>query len=149
MFKGGRLLAFVVLAFAACNSDSGPGHGGPGKDMTSGVGGNGDDMAVEPMGPDMTGEVQDMSLGLPLTIAPLDPVLKMAAGAAAPTQQFTASVAGVQISPSWSIDRGELGSLDVSTGLFTASGTQGGKATVTASYKGQTASTSVTVDVTW
>src|SRR6185369_4316424 len=56
---------------------------------------------------------------------------------------------GVQISPSWSIDRGELGSMDVSSGLFKAAGTMGGKATVTASYKGQTVSTTVTVDMTW
>ena len=63
-------------------------------------------------------------------------------GAAPPTQQYIATLNGTPVAPSWSIDRGELGNIDVSTGKLTVAGTMGGKATVTAVYQGQRAATS-------
>jgi hypothetical protein len=92
----------------------------------------GDDLAV----PDLGGPP---SVG-PLQIMPQDPVVTVTAGQT-PTVQFTATVDGV----SWTIDRGELGSIGVGGGLFTPTGTIGGKATVTATLGTQQASTSVTV----
>ncbi|MGZ3430031.1 MAG: hypothetical protein ACXVCV_25445, partial [Polyangia bacterium] len=103
----------------------------------SGTSGDGEDMSfVNPVDPgDMAGQ---------LVIAPLDQVVVAAPGMM-PTLQYSATVNSASVSPAWTIDRGEIGSIDVSTGLFTAAGTLGGKATISASYLGRKASTSVTV----
>jgi hypothetical protein len=109
-------------------------HGG-GLDLL--VGGDGEDMAF--VNPIDTGDLAGQ-----LVIAPLDQVVVAAPGAM-PTLQYSATVNSASVSPAWTIDRGEIGSIDVSTGLFTAGGTLGGKATISATYLGRTASTSVTV----
>ena len=54
-----------------------------------------------------------------------------------PTVQYTATINGASVSPAWTIDRGELGAIDVASGLFTAAGTLGGTATITAKIGGQ------------
>jgi hypothetical protein len=79
-----------------------------------------------------------------LVIAPLDQTL-MASPGMMPTLQYAATINGASVAPAWTIDRGELGSIDVSSGLFTAAGSIGGTGTITAKYSGQTASTSLTV----
>jgi Tol biopolymer transport system component len=80
------------------------------------------------------------------TIAPVDPVVTFSSGQAAPTVQFKAVTAsGGEVPASFTIDRGEIGSVGLTTGLFTASGAVGGKATITATRNGKTASTTVTV----
>jgi hypothetical protein len=80
------------------------------------------------------------------TITPVDQVVTFTSGQPAPTLQFKAITAGgVEVPASFTIDRGEIGSVDLATGLFTASGAVGGKAKVTAARNGKTASTSVTV----
>ncbi|MCA1662884.1 MAG: hypothetical protein LC659_01160 [Myxococcales bacterium] len=80
----------------------------------------------------------------PLAIAPLDQVV-IAAPAAMPTVQYSATVNGASVAPAWTIDRGEIGIIDVASGKFTASGTIGGKATITAKLGSATATTTVTV----
>jgi hypothetical protein len=80
----------------------------------------------------------------PLAIAPLASVLTVVTGAAVPTRQFTTSLG--EIGVSWSIEQGYLGTIDAS-GLFTPSGTAGGVATIVASAGGQTATTTITVNV--
>ncbi|MDB4945764.1 MAG: hypothetical protein JWP97_5298 [Labilithrix sp.] len=84
-----------------------------------------------------------------LALAPLDPVVTFTTGMPAPTVKFTATSAGSggSVPATFSIDRGELGSIDLSTGLFTASGNVGGKAKITATWNGRTATTSVTVKI--
>ncbi len=109
---------------------------GSGPDL-SGVAGGEVDMAT-PTTPD-TGDMSG-----PLVIAPLNQTITTAPGTM-PTLQYTATINGSSVSPQWTIDRGELGTLDVSSGLFRASGTLGGKATITATLLGQTASTSLTI----
>jgi hypothetical protein len=80
------------------------------------------------------------------TIAPADPVVTYTSGQPAPTVQFKAVTStGVELPASFTIDRGEIGSVALTSGLFTASGTVGGKAKITATRNGKTASTSVTV----
>ncbi|MCU1277055.1 MAG: hypothetical protein JWM53_601, partial [bacterium] len=111
-------------------------HGG-GLDL-SGTNGAGEDMAF------VTPPIDTGDMAGPLSIAPLDQTLNAAPGMM-PTLQFTATVNSASVSPVWTVDRGELGSLDVSTGLFTAAGTIGGKAKITATYLGRTASTSLTI----
>jgi hypothetical protein len=82
-----------------------------------------------------------------LTIAPPTPQLTVVAGSPVPTETFTATING---SPTpgvtWAIDRGELGSID-SSGKFTPSGTIGGVGNISATHNGQTASTTITVNV--
>ncbi len=86
--------------------------------------------------------------GQAFAIAPLDPVLTFATGQAAPTVQFKATTSGGATVPaSFTIDRGEIGAVNLSTGLFTGSGNVGGKATITAAWNGKRASTSVTVKI--
>ncbi len=61
---------------------------------------------------------------------------------------FTAQNANnVGIAASFTLDRGELGNLVAASGVFTASGASSGKGTVTASFGGKTASTTLTVRV--
>jgi hypothetical protein len=80
------------------------------------------------------------------TITPVDPVVTFTSGQPAPTMQFKAvTPAGVELPASFTIDRGEIGSIGLTSGLFTASGTVGGKAKITATRNGKTASTSITV----
>jgi hypothetical protein len=81
-----------------------------------------------------------------LTISPASATLVLTAGQPPPTAQFTASYDGQSVNPSWSTDRGELGSIDAN-GRYTPLGTLGGKAQVRASYAGLMASASVTVQL--
>ena len=80
-----------------------------------------------------------------LDIQPHDPVV-MLTGGAAPTVTFSATLGGTTVPASFVIDKGELGTVNAQTGLYTA-GKYGGRGTVTATYQGQTARTSVTVQV--
>ena len=65
-----------------------------------------------------------------------------------PTQQFVATYGGVTVGAAFTIDRGEIGSIGVATGLFTPAGTLGGTANVTATYNGLTATATVNVKIT-
>lgn len=126
--------AVLAVAVGACSHS--PGHG-----LDGGGGGSGPDLSV---GDDLSGTVSTDMAG-PLVISPLDQTVTAVVGQAAPTVQYTATVNGVGVAPQWTIDRGEIGSINVSSGLFTAAGTIGGKAMITAVFQNQTATTSITV----
>lgn len=83
----------------------------------------------------------------PLVIAPADKIIDVTFGTAIAPVSYTATVGGVSVSPAWSIDRGELGAIDVASGAFVASGKVGGKATITAAYGANIATTSITVNL--
>ena len=79
-----------------------------------------------------------------LSISPADPIVTFSGGAL-PTVTFVAkNAAGAQVPATFQIDRGEIGS-ETQAGVFTATGIVGGKATVTATWQGHSATTSVTV----
>ena len=82
----------------------------------------------------------------PLAIEPLAKVLSIAPGTM-PTVQYTATADGGAVAPEWTFDRGELGTLDVSSGLFTTLGTLGGVGHVTATLGSATASTTLEIDL--
>ena len=82
----------------------------------------------------------------PLAIAPLDQVITTAPGSM-PTVQYTATADGMSVAPEWTLDRGELGNLDVSSGLFTTLGAIGGIGHVTAKLGSATATTTITIDL--
>src|SRR5262245_31642165 len=77
-----------------------------------------------------------------LAIEPADPIVDVTIGGTIPTVSFVAKASGTPVAVAWGIDRGEIGALNVSTGVFTPTGTLGGKATVTATYGGKKATTS-------
>jgi hypothetical protein len=81
-----------------------------------------------------------------LAIMPLTPTVTVTSGQPAPTVPFTATVNGVVMSVAWTVDRGELGTID-QNGVFTPSGVIGGTANVSAIYGGQKVSTTVTVNL--
>jgi len=83
-------------------------------------------------------------VAMALSIAPLDSVIDVTVGGAIPTVTYTATADGKTVAPAWKVDRGEIGIIDAA-GVFTPGGKIGGKATITATYGGKTASTSVTV----
>src|SRR5205823_4725955 len=65
-----------------------------------------------------------------LVITPQDTVLELTLGAK-PSQPFIATGNGLPVTPIWSVSPTSLGSIDPA-GLFTASGTAGGTATIAA-----------------
>ena len=115
MRAGLVLLLLVPLGCSHNGSKSGGGGGGSGGGSGGGNGNGGD-------------------AGIPedLVVTPANPVLDLQTGQPAQTVQFMATKSGTPITNAqWSIDRGELGSIDAN-GLFTPSGTLGGVAVVTA-----------------
>ena len=81
----------------------------------------------------------------PLTIDPANKVVDVTYGQPPPTVAYTAKIGAAVVPASFAIDRGEIGSIGAGSGVFTRKGTLGGKATITATYAGQSVSTSVTV----
>ncbi len=102
---------------------------------------SGDSPTIDPFPDAGTGEAATGTLD----IAPKDAVVDVTSGQATPTLAYTATSLGSMVAPIWTIDRGEIGSMDTSSGLFTPTTKLGGKATITAEYKGKKASTTVTV----
>jgi hypothetical protein len=131
---------FVVAtaaAFAACGSS---GSGSSPRDGS--VGNETDGGTIQLLGGQDGSDVQGS-----LAIAPLNPVLAVVTGSPLPTQVFTATLNGAPANGvAWSIDRGELGTIN-SSGTFTPAGTIGGVGNITASLNGQTASTTITINI--
>jgi hypothetical protein len=80
-----------------------------------------------------------------LAITPPNKVIDVTTGQPIPSVTFVATLNGATVPASFSIDRGEIGSIGAGTGVFTPGGMLGGKANVTAAYQGKTASTTITV----
>ena len=139
-----------AYATAGCG---GTGNGSPptGSDATAPIGddsghflmddggGNGDDGSTN----------GDGATGL-LAISPLDDVLDVTEDANSGALTFSpltyaATYSGQAVQAKWSLDRGELGAIDTSSGAFTPSGMIAGKGTITASYGSAAVSTSITI----
>jgi hypothetical protein len=80
-----------------------------------------------------------------LTISPANPTLKVTGPGT--TLQFQALEGGTPVSPQWTIDVADIGTIDA-TGLFTASGLIGGPTTVAATDGNLKASTILNVKLT-
>jgi len=136
--------SFVLALVAACGSSDeslfANGNKGDGGASSSGD---------PPFFPASEGGVDPDAQASPIEITPADQTLTYVAGQPAPTLQLTAKViaTGQTVPASWTIDRGEIGTIGLSSGLFTASGNVGGKARVTASWNGTSTTTSITVNV--
>jgi hypothetical protein len=130
----------VAIALAACGSSNGDDSQFVNPNVEAGTG---DDGAPPILGGnDAAGDPDAQALA----IAPLDQTLTYVAGQPAPTLTYTATTTtGIVVPASFTIDRGEIGAIGLTSGVFTPSGNVGGKATITATWNGKTASTSVTV----
>ncbi|MEO8797757.1 MAG: hypothetical protein ABI551_07725, partial [Polyangiaceae bacterium] len=143
LFFAAALTASAI--FAACGSDDNSVFG-DGKD------GGGDDGAITdgsqsfPEGGGFNTDSGGTPTG-PISITPADQVIDIPAGASIPTVTYQAIQGGKKVSALWSIDRGELGSIDVGSGVFKPSGTVGGKTNITATVGSVTVATSVTVSL--
>lgn len=80
-----------------------------------------------------------------LSIEPADQTLDLTVGGTIPTITYVAKASGSPVAVAWGIDRGELGAINVGTGVFTPTGNLGGKATISATYGTKKATTTVTV----
>ncbi len=67
-----------------------------------------------------------------LTISPASASMTVTVGSPLPTQPFTARLGASTTSAAWSVDRGDIGTIGATTGVFTASGAVAGVVTVTA-----------------
>jgi hypothetical protein len=131
----------TTLGSMAC---AGPGHsGGDDAAVASGVLPDG---GVSSDGGAALITIGDGATQGSLTILPAMPVVTVITGQAVPTVQFSALLGGIQTGAMWSIDRGEIGTID-QNGLFTPAGSIGGVGTVTAASGVQVATTTVTVDI--
>jgi hypothetical protein len=83
-----------------------------------------------------------------LSIAPLNATITVPYGQTNVTKTYTAKVGTTSVAASFSIDLGQIVSIDPSTGVLTALGKVGGVANVTATFNMQTVSTPVTVVIT-
>ena len=98
-------------------------------------------------GPSLLGASDGSSSQGVLAIAPLNPQLTVVTGSPVPTATFSATIGGASAGGvGWAVDRGELGLID-SSGTFTPSGTTGGVGTISATVGGQTATTTITVNI--
>ncbi|MBK6695965.1 MAG: PD40 domain-containing protein [Myxococcales bacterium] len=127
-------LLFGTAAAAACGSDETGAGGDDGRD-----GGPAVDIRPQP------GDLD--AAAMPIDLSPKDQALTFVSGQPAPTLQLQAKLlaTGEVVPATFAIDRGEIGTVGATTGLFTAAGKAGGKATVTATWRGATATTSVAV----
>ncbi len=83
----------------------------------------------------------------PLSIAPLNTAISVAYGAHTPTITYTAEVGSTPVAASFSIDLGQVASIDASSGVLTPTGLIGGVAHVTATFGTQSVSTPITITV--
>jgi hypothetical protein len=142
----------VVISFGAgaCGSSGGndfnPAPGGR-DDGGGGSSSGGMDAAMKPPS-FLDGSSSDAPQTL--VISPSTVTLPVTLGTTVnvPTQTFTTAFAGVAVPSSFTIDRGEIATINVSSGVLTP-GALGGTATVTATYQGYTATASVTVKLTY
>ncbi|HEX7665308.1 MAG TPA: hypothetical protein VF407_12375 [Polyangiaceae bacterium] len=142
LFFAAALTASAI--FAACGSDDSS-QFGDGSD-----GGEGSDATFDGSQPfsDGGGFTNDGSTPSgPITITPADQVIDIPVGASIPTVTYQALQSGKSVGALWSIDRGEIGSIDLNTGVFKPSGTIGGKTNITATVGSVTVATSVTVNL--
>ncbi len=139
------LLSLLVAALAAaCGSSNGSSFKPGGGDASS----DDDGSLGKPDGPTLLGDAgsTDGPTG-PMAIAPANTSIAVPYGTHAPTVTFTATVGGVQVPASFSIDLGQIGLIGASTGVMTPSGLIGGVANVTATFGAQKVSTPITVTV--
>lgn len=138
--------SFLLAVIAACGTDGGSAFGGGGGD--GGADGSSGGFVPTPGFGDDDKDASGPPIVAPIEITPANQVVDVLVGNPAPTITYVAKIiaTGEEVPAIFSIDRGELGAIDKSTGVFTA-GTIGGVGTITATWRGNTATTNVTLRV--
>ena len=85
----------------------------------------------------------------PLAVTTSVSAIDVTYGQQSPTVTATASINGVPVAASFSVDRGELGSIGATTGVLTPTGVVGGVVTIIATFDGYVATTTVSITVHW
>ena len=101
------------------------------------------------------GGIIDVPVGEPIlsdvvtaiSIEPASPTVTVETGKPIPTISFVAKVNGSPTPAQWLIDRGEIGTIDAKTGVFTPTGRIAGTTNVTATVGSDSVSTNATVKV--
>jgi hypothetical protein len=143
----------LVLAFVAASAACGGSNGESAFNPNAGSGddgGAGDDATTMGDGPSLFGgDSGPFDANQPLVISPANVTVQVKLGQSPtiPTQAFTATYGGALVAPQWTVDRGEIGAIDVASGVFTPTANLGGVATITAAYQGHMATTHVTVKI--
>jgi hypothetical protein len=141
------LLALLIAALgAACGSNGNSSTFNRGQGDASDAQGGDDRSIGTDDGPHLVGDdaFNGDATGT-LVIAPAAQTIDVNVGQQTPTVTYTATVYGQTVPASFAIDRGEIGSINASTGVMAPTGNVGGTANVTATYGSQKASTTVTV----
>jgi hypothetical protein len=130
-------LGLVATAVAAACGSSGDGSTFPGSAHDGGPDDDGSSVSLRPDG----GGGGSGSISDPTTfvVTPTPDTLTAVIGGTPPTQQLQATDNGKPVNASFRIlDRGELGSVGLTSGLFTAAGNLGGVVSVVADLDGYT-----------
>ena len=87
---------------------------------------------------------QPVDIATSLILTPLNPMIVVASGKPTPTVAFKVKHGAKAVTATWTLDQGEFGSVNAN-GLFTPSGTSGGRVKITATAGNLSASTDITV----
>ena len=111
-------------------------------------GGSQDDAALSPDGEPEFPDAGPNEAGV-LVVTPDNQTINVTVGGPIPTVTFHAFDEGVEIAPTWTVDRAEVALVNTQTGVLSPTATAAGKAHVIASYKGKTGLATFTVHLDW
>lgn len=139
---GGGCGSSNSATFSGNGTDGGGSSSSSGQNTSGTIGGNGggDEGGVAPSAP-IAIEPADATVDVEIVDGELKPVTPVTFKIV--DRDTRAPLDGA----SWSIDRGEVGTIVVGTGVFTANGNVAGVATVTASYGTNQATSKITINV--
>ena len=146
------LVLGIAMGVGGCGSSNlgGPGPIVLGSDSGALVDATVDDTGSTPPPPPLLPESGSGDANQLLVISPASVTVSVVLGTSPsiPTQTFTATYGGAPAGAAFTIDKGELGKIDVASGVFTPGAKLGGTATVTATYLGFTATAKLNVKIT-
>jgi hypothetical protein len=140
-----RSLCIGVLAVAGCHAGANPAAHEPGVDMATASGGN-DDMATT-VTPPQSG---DMAPALLVVQPDSLQTLTVMSGQSVPTVTYSATYGGAAVPVAWSIDRGDVGTIQVGPAAnttFTPKATTAGMVTLTAGFNNVTIKRQIMVQI--
>jgi hypothetical protein len=146
------LLLSGVVGAAACSTASSPAANGNGNSSANSPSSDATADGGTPPSENVSFE-PDASIGLgsqTLTLSPATATLSVTLGTtpSIPTQTFVAKFGGQTVGAQFTIDKGQIATIGVGSGVLTP-GALGGTATVTAAYQGKTVTAAVVVKITY
>jgi hypothetical protein len=151
LLLGGSLLVGLGAACGSSTSES-TFDGGTSPDGTTGMTRDGGRDSGHKLGKDGGGILNNPDVSDVLDVVPSAlQTLTVKAGASTPTQMYSALVNGSPVTAKFSVDRGDIGSINSApggSGVFTPSGTTGGLVTVTVSAENQVVTRQLLVKLT-